>query len=161
MTTQERYATNHEGYRDRARARAKAHRANMDRGTFLADQKARSHTLSGRFSRARANAGRRRAKWDASSKHAPLPWVLTLDEWSAVAVSPCVYCGRRPNGTETGSWCDRKDNDPGIGYTPGNVVPCCGFCNMLRGNRLTHDEMRILGPGLRQIREAQEARILK
>lgn len=35
---------------------------------------------------------------------------------------------------------DRIDNN--IGYTYNNVLPCCGTCNKIRGDRLTVDEMK-------------------
>ncbi len=40
---------------------------------------------------------------------------------------PCSYCG----GTEN-IGLDRIDNS--IGHIESNVVPCCGFCNELRGD---------------------------
>lgn len=52
---------------------------------------------------------------------------------------PCHYCGtiEHPRG------CDRIDNS--IGHLKSNVVPSCAICNLARGDRLTHEEMMILG----------------
>ena len=52
----------------------------------------------------------------------------------------CIYCGNSVE-KETGANLDRLDN--GGGYTKNNVVPCCGNCNKIRNNILTHEEMKI------------------
>lgn len=52
--------------------------------------------------------------------------------------SLCTYCG-----TTEQLGCDRIDNS--IGHTIANVVPCCARCNLTRGDRFTHGEMKIIG----------------
>lgn len=49
----------------------------------------------------------------------------------------CYYC-KASLGT-AGHGLDRIDNAKG--YYPDNVVPCCGTCNEIRGENLTHVEM--------------------
>lgn len=49
---------------------------------------------------------------------------FSLDEFRAIVLQPCVYCGAEPmpiNGM------DRIDSSNG--YIPSNVVPCCSDCN--------------------------------
>jgi hypothetical protein len=55
-----------------------------------------------------------------------------------IACGHCYYCGR----TE---WLglDRIDNT--LGHNKKNTVICCELCNMTRGNRFTHEEMKTIG----------------
>lgn len=50
----------------------------------------------------------------------------------------------------TGHGFDRINN--AIGYTESNVVACCWRCNIVRGTKLSHEEMKLLGPTLKTIR---------
>ncbi len=73
-------------------------------------------------------------------------WGLSEEEFLALSQSNCHYCGKPPlqkvwrkrptafiyNGI------DRMDN--ALGYSPENCVTCCGDCNKLKGDHLTHDE---------------------
>jgi hypothetical protein len=73
-----------------------------------------------------------------NAKTRRLDWELSNDEAYGLFESPCHYCGvvgsnckiknkRTPyyyNGI------DRMDNE--VGYCSGNVVPCCGFCNIFK-----------------------------
>lgn len=43
---------------------------------------------------------------------------------------------------ETGVGLDRIDNDSRR-YDVTTVLPCCGSCNMTRGDRLTVEEMKV------------------
>lgn len=67
-------------------------------------------------------------------------WGLTDAEFHDITTSDCHYCGCRPgqikggryvNGDHRYNGADRIDNS--IGYTPANVVPCCGTCNIMKG----------------------------
>jgi len=66
-------------------------------------------------------------------------WELTKDQFTALTIQDCHYCGAPPsvrsyfigkpfrvNGV------DRKC--PAQGYTSENCLPCCAQCNMAKGN---------------------------
>jgi len=66
-------------------------------------------------------------------------WKLQDEEAFDLMIRPCHYCGCEP-GTRNKNGLngiDRVDNTRG--YEKGNVVPCCGTCNLLKGAR-TVDE---------------------
>lgn len=86
----------------------------------------RRHADQTRFGRAVRKAAARGKTWE-----------LPRETYEALVEEPCEYCGA-PTGAGVGL--DRLDNSRG--YEPGNVVPCCGPCNLLRGNRLTPEETR-------------------
>lgn len=68
---------------------------------------------------------------------------LTKEEFINLTQQPCFYCGSEPTNQLKADWkhntggsyvyngLDRVDNE--IGYNPGNVVPCCFFCNRAKG----------------------------
>lgn len=60
----------------------------------------------------------------------------------------CVYCG---DDKEIG--CDRLDNSKG--HLMSNVVPACRTCNVIRGNRLTYEEMLIVGKTVTEVKNAR------
>lgn len=80
-------------------------------------------------------------RYRSSAKKKGLEWGLTHQEFEDVAAKPCAYCGRAPelrsaNG-RTGlkieySGVDRVNNSEG--YTPGNVLPCCTWCNKAKND---------------------------
>jgi hypothetical protein len=65
-------------------------------------------------------------------------WALSDAECYELMQQPCHYCGRppeqvcHPEGADPVRYTglDRVDN--GLGYVPGNVVPCCGWCNWVK-----------------------------
>ena len=61
-----------------------------------------------------------------------------------ICSKPCTYCG---STVSVGA--DRIDNSKG--HTMDNVLPCCRRCNITRMNRFSVDEMKLLGPALKQI----------
>lgn len=70
---------------------------------------------------------------------------LTIEEYSKLISAPCYYCNnlicvKRAAKIERGMGIDRINND--LGYELGNVLPCGGFCNYIRGNRLTVNETK-------------------
>lgn len=96
-------------------------------------------TLPSRFARSR-RAAKQRGK----------SWSLTFEQYEVLAVLPCHYCTGLLGKVEAGSGLDRIDNDKG--YEPGNVLPCCTFCNLFRADRLTVDETRVLVDCLLRLR---------
>jgi hypothetical protein len=61
----------------------------------------------------------------------------------------CVYCG-----VDNKLGCDRLDNAKG--HTMDNVVPACGDCNAIRGARFTHEEMKVIGAAMAQVRASRD-----
>lgn len=60
----------------------------------------------------------------------------------------CSYC-QNPLPV-VGSGIDRMDNS--IGSVFKNCIPCCTFCNKIKSNCLTHEEMKAVAETLRKIR---------
>ncbi len=56
-------------------------------------------------------------------------WELTDKEATELVTGNCYYCGDSPF-KGCGS-IDRVDNKKG--YLRDNCVPCCGYCNMMKG----------------------------
>lgn len=71
---------------------------------------------------------------------------INLEFLTEICNKPCTYCG---SNEKIGL--DRLDNSQG--HTMLNIVPCCSLCNIVRGNLLSFDEMKLLGPVLRNIQE--------
>lgn len=66
-----------------------------------------------------------------------------------IAPQSCFYCDEvGPSG------CDRIDNSRG--HLQDNVIPACGSCNLIRGNRLTVGEMWIVGQKLAHFRRLRD-----
>jgi hypothetical protein len=76
---------------------------------------------------------------------------LTLEEYVKLLKNPCYYCEVSLENWSGGSL-DRINNDKSIGYRVDNVLPCCGNCNILRGNRLTVEETKIVVKALLEYR---------
>jgi len=68
--------------------------------------------LNGRWMMYRSNAKKRKLAFD-----------LTIEQFAALWQQPCDYCGSE---IET-IGIDRVDSS--VGYTTGNIVPCCARCN--------------------------------
>jgi hypothetical protein len=70
-------------------------------------------------------------------------FIQALQEW------PCIWCGSEEKGT--GINLDRID--PSKPHLSSNVAPVCsGFCNAIRSNILSFEEMILLRPALVQCR---------
>lgn len=64
-------------------------------------------------------------------------WSLTFEQYCELRQGNCHYCnGDLP---ETSRGLDRKDSS--IGYTINNCVPCCGYCNEIKGQNISELEM--------------------
>jgi 5-methylcytosine-specific restriction endonuclease McrA len=93
-----------------------------------------------------------------------IPIDLTFDEFlSFTKITQCTYCERQINWPSHGPqklienkeirrayYLDRKDNKRG--YNLDNLCVCCSFCNMIKKDWLTYEEMLLLGKGLKEIR---------
>ena len=73
------------------------------------------------------------------AKHEGREWSISFEEYYQLLRQGCFYSGKSLSD-ETGIGLDRIDNSKG--YTLDNVLPCCGECNSIRGNKLTVDEMQ-------------------
>jgi len=78
-----------------------------------------------------------------------IAWELTVEQFVELTSKPCDYCEGKVS--DTGRSLDRIDNN--VGYIMGNVVPCCGTCNEIKGQTFTYFEMKMLGRVVKQIRE--------
>lgn len=70
-----------------------------------------------------------------SAKARGYAWTLTFEDYVDVVTSnwdQCSYC-HQPILNAGGSSLDRVHNNSG--YHRGNVVPCCGTCNTMRGTK--------------------------
>ncbi len=112
--------------------------------TSCSDCKARlgyTNTLNARFKRAK----RQNIKG----------WSLSLKKYKQLISQPCHYCGLPQDAHERGTGLDRCN--PSRGYHDGNVVSCCGVCNIVRNSWFTVDEMKLLGKAVRKIKLARLA----
>jgi hypothetical protein len=69
-------------------------------------------------------------QYKQGAKRRSLEWELTDEQFEALALSPCSFCGSLPrdiNGV------DRLDNTKG--YTVANSVPACAPCNYAKRER--------------------------
>lgn len=87
----------------------------------------------------------------SDAKRRGYSWEITKAQWLDMAKRPCNYCGmknsnrvkgrKRHDGVITEDFLyngvDRFDNTKG--YTIGNSVPCCKYCNMMKRD-MTIDE---------------------
>lgn len=62
--------------------------------------------------------------YKTSARKRQLVWAITDELFASLVISPCHYCGARPNSIHG---VDRVDNT--IGYTTPNVVTACKWCN--------------------------------
>lgn len=65
-----------------------------------------------------------------------LEFSLSVDEFKAMVMSECFYCGGYSkhlviDGTAIGI-CGVDRVDSGLGYTPSNCSPCCSICNDMK-----------------------------
>lgn len=67
------------------------------------------------------------ADYKFKAKHKEHIFDLSFEEFKAIVVQPCIYCGKVPN---VYNGIDRVDNSKG--YTLENSVSCCGWCNKMK-----------------------------
>lgn len=94
---------------------------------------------------AKANRGTfRKGSYRSMDKKRGLNNDLTTEFVNNALNSPCTYCGFPSTGL------DRINNN--IGHTIANCVPCCKECNTARMDNFTHEEMKIIGQSIKQIK---------
>lgn len=85
-----------------------------------------------------------------SAKRKGHTWDLTLEQFKQIKGNPCFYCeGPLPRF----GGLDRIDNS--LGYSAGNILPCCTKCNMTRGDRWSPQEMKVMIKALLDFRRKQ------
>lgn len=75
--------------------------------------------------------------------------ISVIDYINMLQNDVCTYC----NGIADGGL-DRIDNNKG--HSKDNVVLCCYLCNVTRNNKFTHDEFKIIGKAIQQIKESRK-----
>jgi hypothetical protein len=95
---------------------------------------------------------------NSTSRH--VPFALTFEEFvQFTSMDKCHYCRSKvpwsPHNSNSrvrvAYNLDRKEN--ALGYTKNNLVVCCTFCNLLKRDLLSYEEMTLLGPTLRIIQQ--------
>lgn len=94
------------------------------RPSRLIAHRAWNKSTNGRYSNLKKNA-----------KYRGILFTISLDLCSKLTSIPCIYCNELQSKGYSGL--DRLDSNKG--YEPGNVVPCCEFCNWAK-NTSTVDE---------------------
>jgi hypothetical protein len=112
-------------------------------------QTSRLKPYKAKFQRNRRRAKGRFAYVRQTAQRKKLEFSLSESEYMELIALPCQYC-KLPTDVETGVGLDRIDNQQG--YVSSNVVPCCSFCNYVRADRFTPEEMLILGKAVRVVR---------
>lgn len=97
------------------------------------------YTLNSSFTAGRKNA-----------KHRGIEWNLTKEEFANFYGRPCTYCNNKLGKLSSGSGLDRIDSSKS--YEINNVVPCCGFCNRIKGAQLTMRETKAAIEAILKIR---------
>ena len=144
--SREHYRKNIEKYRKYERERyqndpevKRRHKENSRRWDLENPQRVRDNSKKpvGRFSHAKSTARRR-----------GLEWKIEKQDYINLVVQPCHYCSEIT--VNYGIGLDRTDNSKG--YEIGNVVPCCGPCNQMRGVHMTVEEMKEVAKLLKKLR---------
>ena len=101
--------------------------------------------------------------YKSSAARRGLNFNLTKEEFRALTVQDCFYCGCPPSkeikcstgtlvSTYIANGIDRVDNS--LGYTMGNVVPCCFDCNHAKAT-LTQEQFLELARKIAKMHPAQ------
>lgn len=106
---------------------AKWYQDNKER--ICQERKIQKRTIKGRFTTSKQQAKLRKIEFS-----------LSFEEYSNIISNPCAYCQYKlGEPVQTGSGIDRMDNN--IGYVDGNCISCCFFCNKVKNDMLTYQEM--------------------
>ena len=65
-------------------------------------------------------------KYRIGSTYRKIDFLLSFEDFLETVNKPCAYCGENEK-----IGIDRVNNN--IGYVVGNVVPCCKWCNRMKG----------------------------
>lgn len=76
------------------------------------------------------------SQYKYSAKKREFVFEITKDDYLTFTQLPCRFC-RREITPDNKSGIDRIDND--LGYVDGNLQPCCGECNHMRGRKSVDD----------------------
>lgn len=85
-----------------------------------------ARTLKGQFVTSKNKAKKNKKDWN-----------LTFEEYCEIRQGKCHYCNGKLPSTSRGL--DRLDSSKG--YLKDNVVPCCGYCNEIKGQNISESEM--------------------
>jgi len=113
----------------------KEHNARYRRNQYLT----KGFSILDRYSRAKHNAKKRNKIFE-----------ISLEEFTENCNQKCYYCKGYFPPCKQGSGMDRIDNNKG--YVTNNILPCCGFCNAFRSNKLSVEETQKLISLLKQLR---------
>ena len=79
------------------------------------------------------------SRMKAKAKHRSKKWDIEIGDFEPLVMDRCGYCGSPPsnqlkyNGLKLAyNGLDRLDSSKG--YSVANVVPCCSFCNSVKGS---------------------------
>lgn len=123
---QQRYYSSTKG--KAARYKARTSRAQYEK----ARSNLRSRSLTRRFKAGKKSANKRN-----------LEFTIEFERWIEEIRKPCYYCSNQLGPpTETGIGLDRLDNKQG--YIDSNIVSCCKVCNLLKSDRFTAQETKVM-----------------
>ncbi len=91
-----------------------------------------------------------------SSKARGIACEIGREDFFKLIARPCHYCGISLKSF-SGSGLDRINNKKG--YFIGNVLPCCGDCNVIRSNKLTSAEMVVAMQAVVKLRKNRGANV--
>jgi hypothetical protein len=81
-------------------------------------------------------------------------WAISFKLFRHLISQLCFYCSAPPSNKDracTYTGIDRVDSYKG--YLVSNVLPCCGKCNGIKSNKLSFEEMVVIGRAIREFRE--------
>jgi hypothetical protein len=100
----------------------------------------------------RGTIPRRYQTLKARAKKKKLELNISEQEFAKIVEAPCFYCANKLCKPSQAIGLDRIDSKSG--YTIENVVSCCEFCNIVKMNNLTKEEMIIVAQTLINLRSA-------
>lgn len=88
--------------------------------------------------------------WDRHQIRHPI-CDLPSQEILEITSKPCFYCADDIDRRSV----DRIDNS--VGHIKSNVVPSCYTCNSVRMNNFSHQEMKLIGKTIAEIKKARRS----